>query len=106
MKKRYVQIVAACFFICLFTVNGLHSFFPRLFSCKNFAVENFAGPDAEKKDSSEKQSDEQKEFPADDFYPAEMQCLHLPLLQNLKQYRDLVFKKDIPLSIITPPPEL
>lgn len=104
MKRDCIKHIAGIFFVCLFIFNGLYSVFPSLFTNDEPAIENVFNPGTEKSSAEEKGEKALKEVYLNNIYPDEFLSVNFSVTKILVAEQSM-YKKDIHLSIPTPPPK-
>ena len=104
MKRNFIKHIAGFFFICLFIFNGLYSIFPSLFINDEPTIENVFNAETEKSNAEEKGEKALKEVYLNNIYPGELLSVIFSVTKILAAEQSM-YKKDIHLSIPTPPPK-
>lgn len=101
---RYIIVT---FLISLFIFNGLCSIAPKLFSGTIPVIEKLynSETETEKKESTERTEQGLKELYLNNSFPADLVAVYFYSSEKNTTSSEVVYKKDIHISIPTPPPE-
>ena len=102
--SRYITIL---FFISLFIFNGVCSVVSRLLPGDETAIEKLFSTDTEteKKEAGERAGQEVKELFLNDAFPVDQLAVYFYSSERNTTSAEVMYKKDIHISIPTPPPE-
>lgn len=108
IKMKIFRYITVIFFICLFVFNGLCTVFPKLFASNKPLIEKLYSSEneSEKKEKSERAEEELKELYLNNIYPYGLLSINSNVIERNTIPYEAVCKKNVHLSIPTPPPEL
>jgi hypothetical protein len=104
-RYRYIIVV---FFITLFLADGICSTFPQFFFDNTTVFEKLYSleSETEKKETGERTDSSIKKLYIDNTFPEDFSAAYLFYTTYNTAPVDVMYKKDIHISIATPPPEI
>lgn len=103
----YFRYITITFFISLFIFNGVCSVIARLLPGDGTVIEKLynADTETEKKEGGERAEQEIKELFLNDSFPVDLLAVYFFSNERNTTSAGVMYKKDIHISIPTPPPE-
>lgn len=105
---NYTRYITITFFISLFILNGVCSIVSKLLPGDGTVVEKLYHTDAEteKKETGERAEQEVKQLFLNDSFPVDLLAVYFYSDERNTTAASVMYKKDIHISIPTPPPEM